>query len=338
MDRRPTAGEPGRTGVKHQDRQRGHPRSESSSATLAPGTTSPPDDAPRNPARMHTDGPRGRVVRPISSRPSPPTGSVPGLVSCPTIEKSVARGRRLDDSFPVWPQSCEALPDTCGHPCRFGTSIRRFLPCTESLSPSRCSSACSSTIPAFAAEPLVVDLWPGKVPGDVGIKGQETSRIHQSPLVGPTKLITNVTKPTLTIYRPAKDKNTGTAMVICPGGGYWDLYWELEGEEVAAWLNSPGHDRHHPQVPLPAAARRGQGRAAAGPAARRPAGRQPGPQPGRGMGHRPEADRHGRLLGGRPPRPGDGHRLREADVRADRRHRRGQLPARFRRRCAIRAT
>jgi acetyl esterase/lipase len=29
-------------------------------------------------------------------------------------------------------------------------------------------------------------------------------------------------------------------MVICPGGGYWDLYWELEGEEVAAWLNSQG--------------------------------------------------------------------------------------------------
>src|SRR6185312_1373139 len=93
---------------------------------------------------------------------------------------------------------------------------------------------------SFAAEPLVVDVWPGKTPGDVGIKGEETSRIHQSPLVGPTRLITNVSKPTLTIYRPAADRNTGTAMVICPGGGYWDLYWELEGEEVAAWLNSRG--------------------------------------------------------------------------------------------------
>jgi acetyl esterase/lipase len=96
------------------------------------------------------------------------------------------------------------------------------------------------TVPASAADPQVVDLWPGKVPGDVGIKGQETSRIHQSPLVGPTKLITNVTRPTLTIYRPDPARNTGTAMVICPGGGYWDLYWELEGEEVAAWLNSQG--------------------------------------------------------------------------------------------------
>ena len=94
--------------------------------------------------------------------------------------------------------------------------------------------------PVFAADPLVIDLWPGKTPGDVGIRGEETSRIHQSPLVGPTKLITNVTQPTLTIYRPAADQNTGTAMLICPGGGYWDLYWELEGEEVAAWLNSIG--------------------------------------------------------------------------------------------------
>src|SRR5262249_41326799 len=98
----------------------------------------------------------------------------------------------------------------------------------------------SSAIPLFAAEPLVVDVWPGKTPADIGIKGQETSRIHQSPIVGPTKLITNVSKPTLTIYRPAAEKNTGTAMVICPGGGYWDLYWELEGEEVADWLNSVG--------------------------------------------------------------------------------------------------
>jgi acetyl esterase/lipase len=103
-----------------------------------------------------------------------------------------------------------------------------------------CLSAFLVTLPTFAAEPLVVELWPGKTPGDVGIKGQETSRIHPSPIVGPTKLITNVTKPTLTIYQPARNKNTGTAMLICPGGGYWDLYWELEGEEVAAWLNSLG--------------------------------------------------------------------------------------------------
>ena len=82
--------------------------------------------------------------------------------------------------------------------------------------------------------------------------------------VGPTKLVTNVTKPTLTIYRPAKEKNTGTAMLICPGGGYWNLFWELEGEEVAAWLNSQGMTGIILKYRVP---RRpaSEGRAAAGP-------------------------------------------------------------------------
>src|SRR3989442_8559128 len=56
----------------------------------------------------------------------------------------------------------------------------------------------------------------------------------------PTKWLTNVTRPTLTIYRPAKDKDTGAAALICPGGGYHNLAWDLEGEDVARWLNSLG--------------------------------------------------------------------------------------------------
>ena len=208
---------------------------------------------------------------------------------------------------------------------------RRLSPCAGLLSLFRCLPVWSHPSGELRREPLVVDLWPGKTPGDVGIKGQETSRIHQSPLVGPTKLITNVTKPTLTIYRPAQDKNTGTAMIICPGGGYWDLYWELEGEEVAAWLNSVGMTGIILKYRCPRRPGDVRGEPAAGPAARRPAGRQPGPQPGRGMGHRPEADRHGRLLGGRPSRAGDRHQFREAAVRTDRRDRPGELPARFRR-------
>src|SRR6266446_2331205 len=53
-------------------------------------------------------------------------------------------------------------------------------------------------------------------------------------------MITDVTKPTISIYPPSKQKGPGTAILICPGGGYWNLYWQLEGEEVAAWLNSLG--------------------------------------------------------------------------------------------------
>lgn len=86
----------------------------------------------------------------------------------------------------------------------------------------------------------ILKLWPGETPQDIGIEGQEKTHIHESKLVGSTKLVTNVTQPTLTVCLPPKEKNTGTAMIICPGGGYWDLFWELEGEEVVEWLNAQG--------------------------------------------------------------------------------------------------
>src|SRR6266403_637089 len=99
---------------------------------------------------------------------------------------------------------------------------------------------------AAGAEPLVVEIWPGKAPDESGNIGAERFRMSpaldrkQVEVTEPTRMITDVTQPTLTIYRPAKEKDTGTAMLICPGGGYWNLYWQLEGEEVAAWLNSLG--------------------------------------------------------------------------------------------------
>jgi acetyl esterase/lipase len=107
-------------------------------------------------------------------------------------------------------------------------------------------SVCAALQTVGAEKPLVVEVWPGRVPEESGNIGEE--KVRMSPkkepkrvqVTEPTRLVTNVTKPTLTMYRPDKDKDTGTAMLICPGGGYWDLYWQLEGEEVAAWLNSIG--------------------------------------------------------------------------------------------------
>jgi acetyl esterase/lipase len=49
----------------------------------------------------------------------------------------------------------------------------------------------------------------------------------------------NVSSPTLTLY-PARDKNTGAAVVVFPGGGYRILAIDLEGTEVCDWLNSVG--------------------------------------------------------------------------------------------------
>lgn len=97
-----------------------------------------------------------------------------------------------------------------------------------------------------AAEPQVVELWSGTAPDEDGKIGGEYVRMSpklerkQTEVTESTRMITNVTRPSLSIYRPAKEKDTGTAMLIFPGGGYWNLYWEVEGEEVAAWLNSLG--------------------------------------------------------------------------------------------------
>lgn len=108
------------------------------------------------------------------------------------------------------------------------------------------ASLCEITRCDAADGALVIELWPGAAPEEPGSIGPE--RVRMSPrlerkqveVTVPTRMITAVTKPTLTIYSPMTIANNGTAVLIFPGGGYWDLYWELEGEEVAAWLNSLG--------------------------------------------------------------------------------------------------
>jgi acetyl esterase/lipase len=93
-------------------------------------------------------------------------------------------------------------------------------------------------VPSFAAapsDPQVVHLWPESVLAAAGGKGEEKSETK-----GGVTRISNVTDPTLTIYRPADAASSGAAVIICPGGGYNILAWDLEGTEVAEWLNSIG--------------------------------------------------------------------------------------------------
>jgi len=94
--------------------------------------------------------------------------------------------------------------------------------------------------PAAAEDPQVVDVWPGKPAGDNAETIGAEKWLDPRPGAKWQKWVTNVTRPTLTIYRPARDKDNGAAALICPGGGYHALMWDLEGEEVAAWLNSLG--------------------------------------------------------------------------------------------------
>ena len=58
---------------------------------------------------------------------------------------------------------------------------------------------------------------------------------------GPTaRALSHVTQPTLTIYLPPKEKANGTAIIVCPGGGYRQLMIDREGHQVARWLTTLG--------------------------------------------------------------------------------------------------
>src|SRR5262249_53809918 len=86
-------------------------------------------------------------------------------------------------------------------------------------------------------EPLVVQLWPNSPPGDTESIGGEKATLLSD---GRTQGITNVSKPTITVYRADPAKATGLGVIVCPGGGYNMLAWDHEGEQVAHWLNSIG--------------------------------------------------------------------------------------------------
>jgi acetyl esterase/lipase len=99
-------------------------------------------------------------------------------------------------------------------------------------------------ISIFASEPnKIIDLWPAGAPGEKGEIGEErdTTKPTDNQVAGKRVVrIGNVTKPTIAIYRPASDIDTGTAVIVCPGGAYNILALDLEGTEVCEWLNSIG--------------------------------------------------------------------------------------------------
>jgi acetyl esterase/lipase len=80
-----------------------------------------------------------------------------------------------------------------------------------------------------------IPLWPGDAPGEKGDISAETSKE-----TGGITRISNVTTPSIQIYRPAPDKDTGAAVLVCPGGGYNILAIDHEGTKMCAWLNSVG--------------------------------------------------------------------------------------------------
>lgn len=87
------------------------------------------------------------------------------------------------------------------------------------------------TLAAAGQAQTVIPLWPEGVPG---------LRADAAPDKDTPTHSQAIHTPSMTLYPAPKKNNTGTAVVVCPGGGYSRLSMDNEGRKVAAWLNSIG--------------------------------------------------------------------------------------------------
>lgn len=91
---------------------------------------------------------------------------------------------------------------------------------------------------AYPQKREIIYLWPGKVPGELKSK--------QPPSFDTTNndniiRFSEVTDPAIEVYLPDPAKQNSSAVIVCPGGGYHILAWNLEGTEIAGWLNKLGY-------------------------------------------------------------------------------------------------
>ncbi len=102
---------------------------------------------------------------------------------------------------------------------------------------------------SYAQQPQLIRLWPGPVPGESGRKDADVTSPDTS---GHVKRIASVTDPVLEVFEPKMGNTTGLGVIVCPGGGYQILAMDLEGYEIAAWLNNLGITAFvlHYRVPL----------------------------------------------------------------------------------------
>jgi len=102
----------------------------------------------------------------------------------------------------------------------------------------------TASLLSINAEPMApIELWPNGAPESVTLPGPEADQTKpEDNLVDGRYLsrIGNITVPTLTFYPAPAAYNTGTTVLVCPGGGYWIVAYDLEGIEVCKWLNSIG--------------------------------------------------------------------------------------------------
>ena len=96
---------------------------------------------------------------------------------------------------------------------------------------------------SLAATPTILNIWPGKPPGETKELPAEVDLTKDTDkLIAGKRIIKlgNVSTPQIAVYKPEKSKDTGASVIICPGGGHHILAYDLEGTEVAEWLNTIG--------------------------------------------------------------------------------------------------
>lgn len=89
---------------------------------------------------------------------------------------------------------------------------------------------------ACCAYSQTLNIWPGVAPGSENWTQKET--MAENTPVG--NVVFNVVTPTLTVYLPPRTKATGTGVIIAPGGAFVALAIDLEGHNVARWLQERG--------------------------------------------------------------------------------------------------
>ena len=95
--------------------------------------------------------------------------------------------------------------------------------------------SCLASSLAVAAEPIL--LYPGPPPGSESWVHSENNFYSD---IFNTEVVTNVAIPTLTVFLPDPDIATGTGIIIAPGGGFYALSINSEGNDVARWLKQKG--------------------------------------------------------------------------------------------------
>jgi acetyl esterase/lipase len=100
--------------------------------------------------------------------------------------------------------------------------------------------ATSAMIGLCKAQNNPVLLFPKGAPGET-VSLIEKADADGGKTGGETVLrVSNVSEPVITIYHSPEETATGAAMIVCPGGGYNILAYDLEGDEICEWLNSLG--------------------------------------------------------------------------------------------------